>query len=157
GPKQPVLIIRGFGTEFGNKAGTFHTAGFAMRKIAINMTDKTWRSYQVELREVEERPSSYGDGLSFGQSDDFAAQYTSSPTFPNVQRVYEPLDAGNYGGAEVPPGGKAIMQFIVTDMSPVHTFYLLQQPIEPITDARPPSVTKFARLIRPDTFRRGAM
>lgn len=134
GPAAPVLVIRGFSAAFGNRTGTFHTAGFAMKKIVINRTDKIWRSYRVELREVETRTSDYEDGLSFGQSAALADGYTRSAVFPNAERVYEPEDSVTFSGGEVPPGGTAILQFMVTDMSPIHTFYLFQQPLQPIAD-----------------------
>ncbi len=150
GPGDPVLVIRGFSSEFGNRAQTFHTAGFAMKKIAINRTGKTWRSYRVELREVETRTSNYEDGLSFGQNAAAADSYTGSANFPDAERTYEPEDSITYGGAAVPPDGIATMQFIITDMSPVHTFYLFQQPMEPISQLEtPPPVTKsVAKLVQ---------
>jgi hypothetical protein len=152
GPQSPVLVIRGFSSDFGNPAGSFHTAGFAMRKIIINHTDKTWRSYRIELREVETRTSNYEDGLSFGQNAAIADSYTQSPQFPDAKRVYEPEDSITYGGAAIPPGGTVMLQFVVTDMSPVHQFYLFQEPLEPISQLDMPAplnkpVTKLARLL----------
>jgi hypothetical protein len=146
GPAAPVLVIRGLSAAFGNLTGTFHLAGFAMKKIVINRTDKTWRSYRVELREVENRTSNYEDGLSFGQSAARADSYTRSPTFTNAERVYEPEDSITFNGGVVPPGGTAILQFIITDMSPVHTFYLFQEPVQPITERRLPAAA--TRLVR---------
>lgn len=147
GPGQPILIIRGFGMEFGNPAHTFHSTGFAMKKIAINHTGKAWGSYRVELREVETRHSNYGDGLSFGQGDAGASTYASSTTFPESNITYEPEDSVTFSGAEVPPGGTAVMQFVITDMSPVHQFFLFQQPTEPLAQRDMPTPdTQLARL-----------
>jgi len=147
GPDEPVLIIRGFGAKFGNRAGSFHTAAFAMKKIAINRTSKTWLSYRLELREVQTRHSNYEDGLSFGQDAAIADAYTSSPTFPNVERIYEPADMVTFNGAEVPPGDRAVMQFVITDMSPVYTFFLFQQPAQLVSQRETPgAAAKTARL-----------
>src|ERR1700742_819018 len=66
GPNDPTLVIKNFSQSFGNRVGTQHTAAFAMEKIVINKTSKTWQGFQVELREIQNRPSTYEDGLSFG-------------------------------------------------------------------------------------------
>jgi len=149
GPGDPVLIIRGFGAEFGERAGSFHATGFAMKKIIINHTGKTWRSYRVELREVETRQSNYGDGLSFGQNDAGAEAYAAGSPFPDVLRTYEPEDSVTFSGGLVPPGATAILSFVVTDMSPVHQFYLFQQPMEPIVERNTPAPkTRLARMMK---------
>lgn len=138
GPNDPILIIRGFSAAFGNRIASFHTAAFAMKKVVINRTGKTWRSYRVELREVETRHSDYSDGLSFGQNASIAKDFTTSSVFPGVERVYEPEDSITYSGGTVPPGGTVTLQFVVSDMSPIHQFYLLQEPAEPISQREMP-------------------
>jgi len=120
-----------------------------MKKIVINHTGKTWRSYRVELREVETRQSNYGDGLSFGQSDARAEAYAAGSPFPDVLRTYEPEDSVTFSGGLVPPGATAILSFVVTDMSPVHQFYLFQQPMEPIAEREIPApMNRLARIIK---------
>ncbi|HVJ43904.1 MAG TPA: hypothetical protein VM639_20550 [Dongiaceae bacterium] len=138
GPSAPILIIRGLSAGFGNRVNSFHTAAFAMTKIIINRTDKVWQSYRIELREVETRPSDYSDGLSFGQNSAVAKDFTASPNFPDVERIFEPEDSITYTGGEVPPGGSAILQFVISDMSPIHEFYLFQQPTAPISQRDAP-------------------
>lgn len=150
GPSAPVLIIRGFSARFGNRVNSFHTAAFAMTKIVINRTDKIWHSYRVELREVETRPSDYGDGLSFGQNSAVAKDFTASPSFTDIERVFEPEDSITYGGGSVPPGGTAILQFVISDMSPINEFYLLQQPTAPISQREAPPQQRTAGLRRAD-------
>lgn len=139
GPAEPVLVIRGFSASFGNRTRSFHTASFAMKKVAINHTNKPWRSYRVELREVETRPSNYEDGLSFGQGTAVADSFTKSPIFPDAERINEPEDSITFSGNEVPPGGTATMFFIVSDMSPVHRFFLLQHPTDLISEKEMPT------------------
>jgi len=139
GPNDPILIIRGFSAAFGNRIASFHTAAFAVRKIVINRTDKTWRSYRVELREVETRHSDYSDGLSFGQNASISDDFTGSSVFASAQRINEPEDSITYSNGIVPPGGKAVMQFVISDMSPIHQFYLFQEPAEPISQLETPA------------------
>jgi hypothetical protein len=150
GPGNPVLIIRGFGAEFGERAGSFHTTGFAMKKVVINHTGKTWGSYRVELREVETRQSNYGDGLSFGQGDAGAEAYAASQPFADVLRTYEPADSVTFSNGLVSPGAAATLSFVVTDMSPVHQFFLFQQPTESIVERKAPAPkTRLARTMKP--------
>ena len=150
GPDMPVLVIRGFSGAFGNTAQSFHFTGFAMKKVVINHTGKTWGSYRVELREIETQHSGYGDGLSFAQGDADAIAYATSTTFPTAKVISEPEDSVTFGNAVVPPGGTAVMQFIVTDMSPVSPFYLLQEATEPISQrGMPSSLTRLAATMDP--------
>src|SRR5262245_18747993 len=132
GPNDPVLVIKGFTREFGNRVGTQHTAAFAMVKIVVNKTSRSWQGFQIELREIENRPSTYEDGLSFGQASDIADQYVNS-RLPHSQRLDEPEDSLGFGGASIPPGGEATFRFVVSDMSPIYRFYLVQRPQQPLS------------------------
>jgi len=132
GPNDPILVIKNFSHDFGNRVGTQHTAAFAMEKIVVNKTTKTWQGFQVELREVTSRPSTYEDGLSFGQASQLADDYVQS-SMPNSQRLDEPEDSLGFGGADIPPGGEATFRFIISDMSPVYRFYLVQRPQQPLS------------------------
>jgi len=140
GDRAIALTIRNFGRDFGNRIGSQHVAAFAMKKIVINKTNRVWRNYQMELREVTTRHSPYGDGLSFGQNSYIGTNYTSS-TFASLQRFDEPEDTLGFSGTEIPPGGKAEFRFIVSDMSPVSVFYVMQLPLQPLSlqDAAAPS------------------
>src|SRR5690348_1444519 len=130
GPNDPILVIKNFSRDFGNRVGTQHTAAFAMEKVVTNKTTKTWQGFQVELREIQNRPSTYEDGLSFGQASQLADDYVQS-SMPNSQRLDEPEDSLGFGGADIPPGGQATFRFIISDMSPVYRFYLVQRPQQP--------------------------
>jgi hypothetical protein len=132
GPGDPILVIKDFSRDFGNRVGTQHTAAFAMVKIVVNKTDKIWQGFQVELREIIEKPSTYEDGLSFGQGSDLADTYVQS-SMPNSQRLDEPEDSLGFGGANIPPGGEATFRFIISDMSPIYRFYLIQRPQQPLS------------------------
>jgi hypothetical protein len=132
GPNDPVLVIKGFTRDFGNRVGTQHTAAFAMVKIVVNKTGRAWQGFQLELREVENRPSSYEDGLSFGQASIVADQYVNS-TLPHSQRLDEPEDSLGFGGDSILPGAEASFRFIISDMSPLYRFYLVQRPQQPLS------------------------
>ena len=132
GPNDPVLVIKGFTREFGNRVGTQHTAAFAMVKIVVNKTGRAWQGFQVELREIENRPSTYEDGLSFGQASIVADQYVTS-SLPQSQRLDEPEDSLGFGGESIPPGGEATFRFIISDMSPIYRFFLVQRPQQPLS------------------------
>lgn len=131
-----VLTIRGFGRDFGNRVGTQHLAAFAMRKIVRNASDRVWRNYQMELREVPTRRSPYGDGLSFGQNSTAGESYPSS-NFPRIQRLDEPEDSLGFSDSEIAPGAEANFRFIVSDMSPVSQFYVVQIPLQPLSRHEP--------------------
>lgn len=143
GPDDPVLVIRGFSRNFGNRVGTQHTAAFAMTKIVVNKTSKAWAGYQIELREVETRHSSYQDGLSFGQGSELADGYVSS-SLPHSQRLDEPEDSLGFGGEMIQPGAEAQFSFVVSDMSPIDKFYLVQRPLQPLSQLTPPAGQHFA-------------
>ena len=132
GPNDPVLVIRGFSRDFGNRVGTQHTAAFAMVKIVVNKTGRAWQGFQVELREIESRPSTYEDGLSFGQGSTLAHQYVNS-SLPHSQRLDEPEDSLGFGGDSILPGGEATFRFIISDMSPLYRFFLVQRPQQPLS------------------------
>jgi hypothetical protein len=132
GPNDPILVIKNFSHDFGNRVGTQHTAAFAMEKIVTNKTTKTWQGFQVELREIQNRPSTYEDGLSFGQASQLADDYVQS-SMPNAQRLDEPEDSLGFGGDDIPPGGQATFRFIISDMSPVYRFFVVQRPQQPLS------------------------
>jgi hypothetical protein len=132
GPNDPVLVIKGFTRDFGNRVGTQHTAAFAMEKVVVNKTGRSWQGFQVELREIENRPSTYEDGLSFGQASIVADQYVQS-SLPHSQRLDEPEDSLGFGGDSILPGAEATFRFIISDMSPIYRFFLVQRPQQPLS------------------------
>jgi hypothetical protein len=103
-----------------------------MVKIVVNKTGRAWQGFQVELREVENRPSTYEDGLSFGQASVLADQYVNS-SLPHSQRLDEPEDSLGFGGDSIPPDGEATFRFIISDMSPLYRFFVVQRPQQPLS------------------------
>ncbi|WP_374652813.1 hypothetical protein [Dongia sp.] len=147
GDRAVALTIRNFGRDFGNRIGSQHVSAFAMKKIVVNKSNHVWRNYQMELREVTTRHSPYGDGLSFGQNSFIGTNYTRS-NFSNIQRFDEPEDTLGFSGAEVAPGEQAEFSFIVSDMSPVSVFYLMQLPLQPLSRTEPTYDAAWASAIR---------
>lgn len=127
GPLEAVLIIRGLTAEFGNRVGTHHLTGFALKKIVTNRTTDIWNLFEMELRETLAHQSPYGDGLSFGQASTIGRPFTSS-TFAANNEIDEPYDSVSFQDGSVRPGETVSFDLIVTDTSPVPTFLLLQQP-----------------------------
>lgn len=146
GDRAVALTIRNFGRDFGNLIGSQHIAAFAMKKIVINKSQRVWRNYQMELREVTTRHSPYGDGLSFGQNSFIGTNYTRS-SFSNVQRLDEPEDTLGFSGGDVAPGERAEFSFIVSDMSPVSVFYLMQLPLQPLSNVAPTGDAEWASAV----------
>ena len=131
GPTAAVLIIQGIVLEFGNRVGTLHPTGFALRKIIRNQTPFVWTFIDFELQQVLGVSSDYLDGLSFGQGSVSGRPFTSD-RFSDTAELDEPLDAITFQGGELRPGESAVFDFVITDTTPVQMFYLVQRPNRPI-------------------------
>jgi len=96
-------------------------------KEIVNLSDRIWAGFDVELQEFLDKPSTYSDGLSFKQ---FASQPQDvhSDTFTLNDRRFEPYDRISFRGGSVDPGGTVRIQLAVTDPTPVSEFYLRQDP-----------------------------
>jgi hypothetical protein len=141
GPQEVVLVITGFSAAFGNRVGTHHLTGFALKKVVTNRTPDVWNLFEMELRETLAHQSPYGDGLSFGQASAVGRPFTSS-TFAINHEIDEPYDSVAFGDGAVRPGEAVSFNLIVTDTSPVSPFLLLQQPTHIVASAplrRPPA------------------
>ncbi len=128
-----ILTIYGLSSGFGNRIHTQHLTGFAMIKIAINHSSRTWLQYHLELREVDRSASPYSDGLSFGQAAS-VRDFVSS-AFSAVEVTDEPYDAVGFSDGSVPVGEKSSFRFIVTDASPSPQILLLQEAYDPLSAA----------------------
>lgn len=139
GPQEPVLVIRGLTPLFGNRIGSHHLTGFALRKIVVNKTEDDWNLFEMELRETLAHESPYGDGLSFGQGSPAGHPFISSK-FPTVVEIDEPSDTVSFRNGIVRPGESVTFELIVTDTSPVSPFLLLQQPTRVVAGIRGPAL-----------------
>ena len=134
----PILVIRGFDQRFGNRIGSQHIMGMAITKMAINHTGAAWNEYRMELRTTPDRPSGYGDGLSFAQGWGHAPPVVSSG-FRHVQVIDEPYDAIDFTQGRVEPDEAASFDFFVTDMTPKPEIFLLQEPVRSVACRWPPA------------------
>ena len=142
GPEEPILLIRGLSPAFGNRTGSHHLVGFALTKIVVNRTTDEWNLFDMELREVLDSQSPYGDGLSFGQASTAGHPFRSS-AFALSQEVDEPYDSVSFTQGRVRPGETVTFNLIITDTSPVSPFLLLQHPAKVLAD-RPDRATHLA-------------
>jgi hypothetical protein len=137
GPQEPVLVIRGLSPLFGNRVGSHHLTGFALKKIVVNKTEDDWNLFEMELRETLAHQSPYGDGLSFGQGSPVGHPFASDK-FPTVNETDEPSDSVAFRDGTVRPGEAVSFNVIITDTSPVSPFLLLQQPTRIVASAPGP-------------------
>jgi len=99
---------------------------FAMKKVVINKSDRVWKNYQMELREVTTRHSSLWRWLELRPELLYRQQLYAEQFSHDIQRFDEPEDTLGFSGGDVAPGQQAEFSFIVSDMSPVPVFYLMQ-------------------------------
>jgi len=125
--QDAVLVIRGLSPEFGNRIGTHHLTGFALKKEVINRTGSDWNLFTIELRKRLDLPSPYGDGLSFGQGSTIGRPFTSN-IFATGDVIDEPYDSIVFRDGVVQSGKQVSFFFVITDTTPVSTFFLLQTP-----------------------------
>ena len=131
GPSAAVLIIEGLSLSFGNRIGTLHPTGLALRKILHNRTPFVWTFVDFELQQIFGVYSDYLDGLSFGQGSSAGRPFTST-RFGEVNELDEPLDSITFHGGDLRPGESAVFDFVITDTTPIQRFYLVQRPSRPI-------------------------
>lgn len=93
----------------------------------LNNTNLAWVGFGFELQEIIDKPSTYGDGLSFDQlgrkKDD-----VYSNRFANFEDEYEPGDRLIYYNGVVNNQTSVRTRFVITDFTPVEKFYLYQDP-----------------------------
>ena len=134
-----VLVIRGLAAGFGNRIGTQHLTGFALEKIVINRSGSDWNLFQIELRKQRDIPSSYGDGLSFGQGSAIGRPFASD-TFATNVITDEPYDAITFRDGTARANERASFHFVITDTSPVSPFFLIQEPTRVVAAVPPGGV-----------------
>jgi hypothetical protein len=106
-------------------------------KVVINRTGRAWSAFDMELREQDDTPSPYGDGLSFGQMDP-ADRKLESDSFAVWHSLDEPADRISFLEGGVDPGEAAQFTFQITDPTTAPVFYLLQEPRWLIAEGSPP-------------------
>ncbi len=113
----------------------------AVIKVVLNGSDRPWAGFDLELRESEKKPSTYGDGLSFDQLGIFAGPVGSN-RFARGRRVDEPFDRVSFRDGHIDPGAAGRFNFFITDPTPTPRFFLRQIPLLLIAErpAPPPQL-----------------
>lgn len=135
-----VLVVRGLRRRLGDPLQGSGRNGFTLTKIVTNRTARPWASFELELRERLDRPSSYGDGLSFGQAT-WGSRRFRADRFASASLTDEPLDAVVFADGLVLPGETVTVSVLVTDYTPVDEFFLLQRREGPVAALGTPGRT----------------
>ncbi len=98
-----------------------------LTKIVRNGTRRIWAGFEMELQEIRDQPSVYGDGLSFNQMDIRLPDITSD-RFTTNDRQFEPHDRVRFETGSVDPDTTARFSMMITDPTPITEFYLVQDP-----------------------------
>lgn len=126
---SPVtLVIRAVGVvqPYG-RSGLTPNGFLHMRVVARNGSGIAWVEFGLELQEVLEQPSVFGDGLSFDQRRS-EPEIISSSAFKTYNRDFEPYDRLLFQNGKVDPSDAAGFSFLITDYTPRQTFFLVEDP-----------------------------
>jgi hypothetical protein len=123
-----VLVIRRLPSEPGGPLWRPGDRRVHLKKVVRNLTARTWTGFDLELREVLDKPSRFEDGLSFDQIEKQPDDVTSD-RFAGLNRRFEPRDSIRFEQGHVDAGELLQLVFPVADVTPVALFYLLQEPI----------------------------
>jgi hypothetical protein len=124
---RAIRPIQPFGTT-----GNYATGFLPLKIVTRNNSGDAWIEFGFELQAIMNRPSDYGDGLSFDQAqreDDMI----KSDSFAEFKRDFEPYDRLLFSKGKVDPRESASFSFLVTDFSPKDRFYLVEEPRLPST------------------------
>src|SRR3989337_397650 len=86
-------------------SGYLHDPFVVVEEVASPDLAAPWTLYQLELRELLESHSPYGDGLSFGQAATVGRPFTSS-AFAANREIDEPYDSVLFADGIVAAGAK---------------------------------------------------
>ncbi|MEM7070003.1 MAG: hypothetical protein AAF478_14085, partial [Pseudomonadota bacterium] len=96
----------------------------------VNNTNLAWIGFGFELQEVRNKPSTHGDGLSFDQLGRKSSDVHAN-RFADFEIEFEPGDRIVYTNGFVNNQTSVSTGFVITDFTPVHKFYLYQDPLIP--------------------------
>ena len=97
-------------------------------------------STTLELRELFDHPSPFGDGLSFGQASEAGRPFRSDG-FAETLETREPFDGVQFFDGLIAPGETVALSVVVTDTTPRWEFYLLQKRDSPLAGSTRPAWT----------------
>ena len=98
-----------------------------LAKTVLNLTNRVWAGFDLELRQELNAPSVFDDGLSFDQILRRGTDVTSD-RFAKSNRYFEPADKIEFAQGQVDPGMRLTLRVPITDPTPVAEFYLMQEP-----------------------------
>ena len=101
-----------------------------LRFVIVNNSNVPWVGYGLELQEIKDKPSTYGDGLSFDQISR-ETSFIRSDVFLEFEQQYEPGDRVVYKKGVVNHLNRVVLDFVVTDFTPTSLFYIHQDPLIP--------------------------
>lgn len=110
-----------------DSSGNYANGILYMRIKALNNSGQAWIEFEFELQEILDRPSVFGDGLSFDQRNKNPTNIVSS-NFAVFDRDFEPYDRLLFREGKIDPLDSASFDFLITDYTPRWTFYLVQDP-----------------------------
>jgi hypothetical protein len=126
-----ILVIRGFKTRHKDDPDrpiqAISSGSLVVTKVVLNSSRRVWTGFDLELREIVDTPSPYGDGLSFDQMGTFAPTF-GSDRFQNIRKLSEPFDLLDFDQGSVDPGTQVRFSFSITDPTPRQEFFLVQEP-----------------------------
>lgn len=102
--------------------------GFLHMRIEVTNNSKLpWVEFEFELQEHLDKPSLFGDGLSFDQRRT-DSENISSGSFRQYSRDFEPYDRLLFKDGKVDHLETATFGFMITDYTPRWEFFLAQDP-----------------------------
>ena len=105
-----------------------HARGALHLRIAtLNRSRVAWIEFEFELQEIPGKASDFYDGLSFDQVNPDPSLIISD-RFGGFKNNFESFDRLRFTDGHTDPRDQATFGFVVTDVTPVSEFYLLQDP-----------------------------
>jgi hypothetical protein len=98
-----------------------------LRVVATNNSGLAWIEFEFELQETRGKPSDFYDGLSFDQINPDPG-LISSNRFAHFKSNFESFDRLRFSDGHVDPLDRPVFGFLITDVTPVPMFYLVQDP-----------------------------
>jgi hypothetical protein len=135
---EAVLAVDVWSNNFGSRIATMHATGFAITKVVINKTKRTWDYFGVELEFVHGIGSDYYDGLSFAQSA-IANRPFRADRFKNVEDLIEPRDIVRFTNGAMRDNEEGRFTFSVTYTGHTPKFLIVQHVRRPYAGFQKPS------------------
>lgn len=144
---DPVtMVIRPLEKPYPNgemKRQTF--VNFSLVVAVTNGSNRNWAGMDLELQEVQGKPSIYHDGLSFDQLNSFSPRVFRSDKFTRFSDLLEPYDRIRFEGGYVVPAESVRLKVYITDVTPIDVFYLVQDPQILMAQAPHTGPTRYAQ------------